>query len=291
MADIDYCEACETLREVDPNLVVNGFTDENCENLQENKGLAGDSDNCTDLNLMNDCLIGGSIDEAEITEICDWRDYMSGFVQNLWTMLKALICSICGLWEKLTALEEKVDDIDTELDASSYLGILTLYASERTEGDGSSAQSPAFDMNVRQGNMPNSVLSVNNGYDGIVVENTTSVPLLVETTFNSSLETDQNLCCAYILVLRDGIAVGQTPFITPDTYDQQVMAEPFILDPGDSTEMTYVFRVGSKNTWFKNQFGGGTYVKCILDDVTSTQQNQRSYFSVRVSSVMNVEVS
>lgn len=284
MADINYCEACETLKEVDANLVVNGFTDENCANLQSNTGLAGDSDDCTDLNTMNDCLIGAEVDEAEITEVCNWREYMGGLVQNIWTMNKALICAICGLWNELTSLEQK-------LDASSYLGILTLYTNVRTVGDGSSAQSPAFNMNVRQGNVPDDVLTVNNDYKGIIVENTTDVPLLVEATFNSSLETDQNLCCAYILVLRDDIAVGQTPFIVPSSYDQQVMAEPFILDPGESSELTYVLRVGAKNSWFQSQFGGGTYVHCVLDDVVSTQQNQRSYFNVRVSSVMNIDVN
>lgn len=284
MADIDYCEACETLKEVDANLVVNGFTDENCANLQANTGLAGDSDDCTDLNTMNDCLIGAEVDEAEITDVCNWREYMGGLVQNIWTMNKALICAICGLWNELTSLEQK-------LDASSYLGILTLYTNVRTVGDGSSAQSPAFNMNVRQGNVPDDVLTVNNDYKGIIVNNTTDVPLLVEATFNSSLETDQNLCCAYILVLRDDIAVGQTPFIVPTSYDQQVMAEPFILDPGESAELTYVLRVGAKNSWFQRQFGGGTYVHCVLDDVVSTQQNQRSYFNVRVSSVMNIDVN
>ena len=83
MADINYCEACETLKEVDANLVVNGFTDENCANLQANTGLAGDSDDCTDLNTMNDCLIGAEVDEAEITDVCDWREYMGGLVQNV----------------------------------------------------------------------------------------------------------------------------------------------------------------------------------------------------------------
>ena len=112
MADINYCEACETLKEVDANLVVNGFTDENCANLQENTGLAGDSDDCTDLNTMNDCLIGAEVDEAEITEVCNWREYMGGLVQNIWTMNKALICTICGLWDKVVELIERVTEVE-----------------------------------------------------------------------------------------------------------------------------------------------------------------------------------
>ena len=77
MADINYCEACETLKEVDANLVVNGFTDENCANLQANTGLAGDSDDCTDLNTMNDCLIGAEVDEQG-SDMCYLRSVGQG---------------------------------------------------------------------------------------------------------------------------------------------------------------------------------------------------------------------
>lgn len=121
MADINYCEACETLKEVDANLVVNGFTDENCANLQANTGLAGDSDDCTDLNTMNDCLIGSQVDEAEITDVCDWRGYMGGFVQNVWTMFKALICTICGLWDKVAEISERVTVIENQTDRSECI--------------------------------------------------------------------------------------------------------------------------------------------------------------------------
>lgn len=291
MADIDYCEACDTLREIDPGIVANGFTDRNCTNLRRNKGLGGDSDNCTDLNVLNDCLMGGAAEEAELSDICDWREYMTAFAMNVWTVFKALICAVCGIYDLMGNVSQEIRDIDVELAASSYLGIMTLYTSSRTVGNGSTVQSPPFNMNSRQGNIPPGILKVKTGYNGIVVQNTTDVPLLVETTFNCSIETDQNFCCCYILVMRDGKAVGQTPFITPDTYDQQVMAEPFILRPGQSAEMTYAFRIGSKNSWFRSQFGGGTYVRCALDEVTDTQRNQRSYFSVRVTSAMNASVS
>lgn len=282
MADIDYCTACADLQETAPSVVANGIGDTECANLQENKGLSGESDNCTDLNLLNDCLIGSEIEAVETTDVCDWRDYMKGFGQNIWTVLKGIICSVCGLWSKIS-------EISQDIQVASYIGMLTLYTTTRKEGDGSNAQSPAFNTNVRQGNMPETVLSVADDYKGIVVNNTTSVPILVETTFNCSLYTQQNLCCCYILVLRDDVAVGQTPFITPDTYDQQVMAEPFVLDPGETAEMRYVFRIGSKNSWFISQFGGTGGVNCVLDEVASTQQNQRSYFEVKVSSIVDYQ--
>ena len=102
MADIEYCEACAELKKQDPNLIANGFSDENCENMMENKGLTGRNDDCTDLNDMNDCLIGSMADEAEISDVCDWREYMMKFVPNQWTVTKAIICAVCGLWNKVT---------------------------------------------------------------------------------------------------------------------------------------------------------------------------------------------
>ena len=95
MADIDYCEA-----------------DAECVNLFDNKGLSGESDDCTDLNNLNDCLIGSEIDNAEISDVCDWRDYTKGLVTNLWTVLKAIICSICGLWNKVNEINLDTERID-----------------------------------------------------------------------------------------------------------------------------------------------------------------------------------
>lgn len=109
MADIEYCEACAELGETAPNVVVNGITDTECGNLQENKGLSGESDDCTDLNLLNDCLIGEKVDEVDTQEVCDWRDFTKGVLENLWNVLKAIICAICGLWNAVTELESKVD--------------------------------------------------------------------------------------------------------------------------------------------------------------------------------------
>ncbi len=98
MADNVYCEACETLKTQDPNLVVNGITDTECNYLQNDDGITGENDDCTDLNTMNDCLIGSMGDEAEISPMCNWREYMEKLATNMWTMNKAFICTICGLW-------------------------------------------------------------------------------------------------------------------------------------------------------------------------------------------------
>lgn len=271
------CNACEDLREHAPDFVFNGVTDTVCTSLKNDTGLNPEAtvihDDCEDLNLANDCLVGRMDNELDSYDVCDWKDFMHKFIPNLWNLLKAMICTICGLWIRIKV--------------ASYIGILTLYTDERVEGSGSGNQAPAFNFNVRQGNMPSSVLQVASDYKGIVVKNTVSVPILVESTFNSSIWTDQHLCSCFIVITRDGNPVGQTPFITPRTYDQQVEAEPFILQPGETATMRYYFRIGDANTWFVSQFGGTGDCRCRLDAKDlSNPENQGSYFSVRVSSII-----
>ena len=108
MADKN-CAACSDLRENSAEFVLNGVTDEVCEYLQENKGLSGDSNDCDDLHDVNDCLIGNMDSEVDSYDVCDWKDFMHAFIPNLWNTLKAMICSICGLWDKVEELECDVD--------------------------------------------------------------------------------------------------------------------------------------------------------------------------------------
>ena len=91
------CSSCEELRQKDPNLLINGFSDDNCENLSKGNGLTGDGDTCEDLDLMNDCFVGNMEREVKSYEACDWKPFMRKFIPNLWTTLKAMICAICGL--------------------------------------------------------------------------------------------------------------------------------------------------------------------------------------------------
>lgn len=103
------CSSCDDLRTSAPNFVVNGITDTECTSLKNNTGLnpsSGHSD-CTDLDDINDCLVGNMAEEAEAYDICDWKEYIKKFVPNVWTTIKAIICAICGLW----TLAEKVDCI------------------------------------------------------------------------------------------------------------------------------------------------------------------------------------
>lgn len=100
------CGACEELRETSPNFTVNGLTDSMCTSLANNTGLStsDSNDTCEDLNNLNDCLVGMMEKEVASYQVCDWKSFMKNFIPNLWTTLKALICSFCGIWTHIEKL-------------------------------------------------------------------------------------------------------------------------------------------------------------------------------------------
>lgn len=99
------CEACSNLRENAPDFVANGVTDSICESLKNDTGLNPNAvslhTDCEDLHDANDCLVGSLDSKIEAHEVCDWKTFMHKLVPNLYELIKAIICSICGLWEKV----------------------------------------------------------------------------------------------------------------------------------------------------------------------------------------------
>ena len=90
------CDSCEEIRQNAPNLITNGFTDQECENLANGKGLGGDGDNCEDMHNMNDCFIGMMDNEVDAYDNCDWKKFMHNFIPNIWSVIKGIICWLCG---------------------------------------------------------------------------------------------------------------------------------------------------------------------------------------------------
>lgn len=117
MANID-CNACEELRQTDPSLLVNGFTDNNCASLKNDTGLVAGSghDDCNDLDNMNDCLVGNMAAEVETYDVCDWKTFMKRFIPNVWTVIKAIICAICGTWTNIHNLWKKINELCEMMD-------------------------------------------------------------------------------------------------------------------------------------------------------------------------------
>ena len=91
------CDSCENLRENNPDFILNGMNEKSCNNLSNNKGLSGKGDNCEDVHDMNDCLVGMMDKEVNAHEACDWKKFMHKFIPNLWSVLEAVICWLCGL--------------------------------------------------------------------------------------------------------------------------------------------------------------------------------------------------
>ena len=106
------CEACSELRENAPNFVQNGVDSTVEMSILNNTGLnpvrAVASTNCEDLKLVNDCLIGRLGQEVESLDVCDWKDYMSRFVPNLYEELKAMILAECSLDLRVSSICELV---------------------------------------------------------------------------------------------------------------------------------------------------------------------------------------
>lgn len=98
MAKID-CTACEDLRDSAPDYAVNGVTDKVCNYLKNNTGLSGDSDNCTDLDIVNDCTIGMMDSVLDAYDVCEWKDFMHKFIPNIHQYNKAELCALCSLFE------------------------------------------------------------------------------------------------------------------------------------------------------------------------------------------------
>ena len=116
MAEV-HCEACIDLRENVPELVVNGFTDEMCASLKNDTGLkasVGHND-CTDLNNLNDCLVGNMETEVEDFDVCDWREFMQAYIANDHLTNKAMICAICGIWEHIHSIEQRLGTLESQM--------------------------------------------------------------------------------------------------------------------------------------------------------------------------------
>lgn len=121
MATID-CNACADLITDAPEFMAQGVTDTVCESLENNTGLNPSlsvlHENCEDFEKMNDCLIGKKALEIKSYKDCDWKTFAKGMVENLYQYFKALNCSICGLWKRVTCVYDGIVKLVEALDGS-----------------------------------------------------------------------------------------------------------------------------------------------------------------------------
>ena len=142
--DVKNCQACEDLTEYAPEFVANGVTSTICTSLKNNTGfnpsLSKQHENCEDLDDANDCLIGNMVDEGERFDVCDWKAYARLFAANIYNVLKAIICSMCGLWNNIKSIKKSITNIQSQIDCVKQLAVggkeLSSYFSNLQAGTG-----------------------------------------------------------------------------------------------------------------------------------------------------------
>lgn len=112
------CRACQDLKDNAPEFVVNGVTTNVCTSLKNNTGLnpGNSNDDCEDTADAIDCLVTNMADEVEAYDVCDWKDFMKKFIPNLSNVLHVIRCTVCGVWAKIKALEDKVTALIARVD-------------------------------------------------------------------------------------------------------------------------------------------------------------------------------
>lgn len=149
MSEIN-CNACAELRETSPEFVTNGTTETVCTSLQNDTGfnpsLTVLHDDAEDLHDANDCLIGMEITEVESYEVCDWKKFMKNHLKNLYELLKAIICSLKGIWTYIHKHDCQI--------ATLYNGV-NFSIGETTEGDAYVVAGKGVSFLAADGSQPN----------------------------------------------------------------------------------------------------------------------------------------
>lgn len=173
------CSACEDIRTNSSDFALNGVTDTVCASLKNNTGFNPSSghDDCEDLDLANDCLIGNMADEIEAYDVCDWKDYMRKFVPNVWNMLKAIICTLCGIWSQIASILSRLAGYDAKIDCLSdtITGFDARYTASETEDLSlfynwevtNTASNPASPVSIFYGGMHHYVLMAPSTASGV----------------------------------------------------------------------------------------------------------------------------
>lgn len=171
------CTACSDLQTNAPGVIVNGIGDSACTHLKNNEGLSGKSNDCDDLHDLNDCLVGNMDAELEAFDICDWKAFMHKFIPNIFTVLKGIICAICGIWENIDKiwcwLNHLTEPAVATLEATAENGFhMAQGVEQRTGGKHDTPLKISFIGNVAHitgslkfpGKMPASYTNGNNSY-------------------------------------------------------------------------------------------------------------------------------
>lgn len=126
IVDKDVCASCTTLETSNYDFVQKGLTDDMFNSLKKDKGLKESNgwNNCTDLQDMNNCLIGGMVNDIPSFNSCDLDKALIESLNNIMQLLDAIIAGDCGqweqiwlIWDEIAKIKERLDKIEARLDA------------------------------------------------------------------------------------------------------------------------------------------------------------------------------
>lgn len=108
----DVCKACTDLNSYVPELQTHGITDSMYNTLKANQGLLNKGrDNCTDIQMANDCLIAGLAEKAQSYDKCYPNKMFEDLAKNLTIVLDMIGAGDCGQWEEIKALWDEINKI------------------------------------------------------------------------------------------------------------------------------------------------------------------------------------
>lgn len=111
------CESCEALKDYAPDYLLNGITEKECGNLQQNNGLTAqpNHDNYEDIQDTINCGVFGMDQMIQAASNCDWKEVMRKLSNNVANILSSINCGDLGQWEAIEALASQFDDIYLQL--------------------------------------------------------------------------------------------------------------------------------------------------------------------------------
>lgn len=125
----------------DKNFCFTEITDKICESLANDEGIHPSATNqnsdCDDLSSIND-LATGSLHNALMTlNMCDvdaYKCWLDSLLSWQWNVDKAIICAICGIWEKIHCLDEKEKYLQCQIDMMKDILLGLVYNNVDTKG-------------------------------------------------------------------------------------------------------------------------------------------------------------
>lgn len=103
------CNACNDIQSLLPNIEDEGITETTYNSIKANTGLnpskVPQHTNEEDMTKLIECIIHNMQTNVISAESCEWKKVLYGILTNLSEVLKLMVASESGLWERDTTLE------------------------------------------------------------------------------------------------------------------------------------------------------------------------------------------